>query len=167
MGYPNKYFGLNEDKDIYNISVGDVLEGTVTNIQPYGVFVRLENNQTGLLHIENISVARIKSPAERFEIGQKINVMVKLVDRQRNRIDLTYKELLGTWEENVEDIKEGMTIKGIARETEKSNNGIFIEMKPNLVGLAEYKNDVVYGQEVDVYIKKIIPEKKKIKLILI
>lgn len=166
MGYPNKYFGLDEEKNIYNISEGDIVEGIITNIQPYGVFVKLENNQTGLLHIENISVARIKNPSERFCIGQKINVMVKLIDRQRNRIDLTYKELLGTWEENVKDIKEGMTIKGIAREKEKSNNGIFIEMKPNLVGLAEYKSDINYGQEVDVYVKKIIPEKKKIKLIL-
>lgn len=164
MGYPSKIFEIN--KEMNNISEGDIVEGIVTNIQPYGVFIKLENNQTGLLHIENISVARIKSPSERFKIGQKINVMVKLIDRKRNRIDLTYKELLGTWEENVNDIKEGMTIKGIAREIEKSNNGIFIEMKPNLVGLAEYKADISYGQEVEVYIKKIIPEKKKIKLIL-
>ena len=163
MGYPNKTFKLNES----DISEGDIVEGTVTNIQPYGVFVKLENNQTGLLHIENISVARIKSPSERFNIGQNINVMVKLIDKQKNRIDLTYKELLGTWEENVKDIKEGMTIKGIAREKEKANNGIFIEMKPNLVGLAEYNSDIEYGQEVNVYVKKIIPEKKKIKLILI
>ena len=64
-------------------------------------------------------------------------------------------------------IKEGMTVKGIARETEKSKNGIFIELKPNLVGLAEYKDNIEYGQKVNVYIKRIIPEKKKVKLVII
>lgn len=55
---------------------------------------------------------------------------------------------------------------GIVRDTEKSKNGIFIELAPNLVGLAEYKDNVEYGQNVDVYIKKIIPEKKKVKLLI-
>ena len=60
-----------------------------------------------------------------------------------------------------------MIVPGLVRETEKSKNGIFIELKPNLVGLAEYKEDIIYGNNVNVYIKKIIPEKKKIKLIIV
>ena len=51
-------------------------------------------------------------------------------------------------------------------ETEKNKNGIFIELKPNLVGMAEYQEGIEYGKQVDVFIKKIIPEKKKIKLII-
>lgn len=121
----------------------------------------------GLVHIEDISVSRIKSPAERFEIGQKINIMVKSIDRKANRVILSYKEMLGTWEENISEFSQGMTVKGIAKETEKSKNGIFIELKPNLIGLAEYKEGIEYGQDVDVYIKRIIPEKKKIKLIIV
>ena len=165
MNYPKKMFPVYE-KDKKELAQGDRIEGVITNIQPYGAFVRLDNNETGLLHISNISVARIKDPSERFKIGQRIKVMIKLIDRKNHRIDLSYKELLGTWEENVKDIKEGMIVKGIARETEKQNNGIFIEVKPNLVGLAEWKNNIQYGQEVEVYVKKIIPEKRKIKLIL-
>jgi len=57
-------------------------------------------------------------------------------------------------------------VTGIARETEKSKNGIFIELTPNLVGLAEYKEGIGYGQNVNVYIKKIVPEKKKVKLLI-
>lgn len=121
----------------------------------------------GLVHIEDISVSRIKSPAERFEIGQKINIVVKSIDRKANRVILSYKELLGTWEENISEFSQGMTVKGIAKEIEKSKNGIFIELKPNLIGLAEYKEGIEYGQDVDVYIKRIIPEKKKIKLIIV
>ena len=59
-----------------------------------------------------------------------------------------------------------MVVKGIVKECDKYKNGIFIELKPNLVGLAEYKENIEYGQEVEVYIKKIMPEKKKIKLII-
>lgn len=146
---------------------GMVVNGIVKSMQPYGVFVEIGGGIVGLLHIEDISVARIKTPAERLKIGQKINVMIKSIDRKLERVILTYKELLGTWEDNVKDFNEGQTVKGIARETEKFKNGIFIELKPNLVGMAEYKEGIEYGQNVDVYIKKIIPDKRKIKLLLV
>ncbi len=143
---------------------GMIVRGFVKNIKPYGAFIKLTNGETGLLHIEDISVARIKTPYERFKIGQNINIMVKSIDSKTNRITLTYKELLGTWEENIKTINEGEVVQGIARETEKAKNGIFIELKPNLVGLAEYKENIDFGMPVSVYVKRIIPEKKKIKL---
>ena len=146
---------------------GMVVNGIVKSIQPYGVFVEIGGGIVGLLHIEDISIARIKTPAERLKIGQKINVMIKCIDRKLERVILTYKELLGTWEDNVKDFEEGETVTGIVRETEKSKNGIFIELKPNLVGMAEYKEGIEYGQNVDVYIKKIIPDRKKIKLLIV
>lgn len=149
-----------------NLEEGQIVKGTVKGIQKYGAFVELEQGDTGLIHIEDLSVARIKTPYERLQIGQNINVMVKYIDREQQRITLSYKELLGTWEENAEKFKEGSTVKGIIRETEKYNNGIFIELAPNLVGMAEYKEGMEYGSSVDVYIKKIIPEKKKVKLII-
>lgn len=122
--------------------------------------------QTGLLYIEDISVARIKTPAERLKVGQKINVVVKDIDRDKNRVYFSYKEMLGTWEENVEDLEEKAVVPGIIRETEKDKRGIFVELKPNLVGMAEYREGMQYGQKVDVYVKKIVKEKKKIKLII-
>lgn len=160
------------EKDAINwikneVQEGTVLKGIVKSIQPYGAFVEIGGGIVGLLHIEDMSVARIKSPKERLRIGQKINIMVKSIDKEQEKIILTYKELLGTWEENVKGIVEGTTVTGKAREVEKSKNGIFIELKPNLVGLAEYKEGIEYGQNVNVYIKKIIPEKKKIKLIIV
>lgn len=159
-------------KDALNWIANDLKEGMVVNgivksIQPYGVFVEIGGGIVGLLHIEDISIARIKTPAERLKIGQKINVMIKCIDRKLERVILTYKELLGTWEDNVKDFEEGETVTGIVRETEKSKNGIFIELKPNLVGMAEYKEGIEYGQNVDVYIKKIIPDRKKIKLLIV
>lgn len=121
---------------------------------------------SGLLYIEDMCVSRIKSPFERFEVGQDVQVMVKNIDKEQNRVSFTYKELLGTWEDNIKNFKQGTVVQGIARDTEKSKNGIFVELTPNLVGLAEYKDNIEYGQNVNVYIKKIIPEKCKVKLLI-
>ena len=127
----------------------------------------MDNGVVGLLHIEDISVSRIKSPEERFKIGQNIKVMIKSVDKDLNRIELTHKELLGTWDENIAEYQEGEKVQGIIKEVEKQKNGIFVELKPNLVGLAEYKEGYEYGQTVDVYIKKIVKDKKKVKLLIV
>lgn len=151
---------------IENMNKGEIVKGTVRNIQPYGAFIRTDDGIDGLLYIEDISIARIKTPAERLKVGQKIDVVVKDIDVQKNRVYFSYKEILGTWEENVQDIQEKTTLQGIVRETEKDRRGIFIEIKPNLIGMAEYKDGLKYGQKVDVYVKKIIKDKKKIKLII-
>jgi small subunit ribosomal protein S1 len=152
---------------INDLKEGMIVYGIVKNIRPYGAFVEIGGGIVGLVHIEDISVARIKSPFERFKIGQKIKIMIKYIDRETNRVILSYKEMFGTWEENISDLSEGMTVRGIARETEKSKNGIFVELKPNLIGLAEYKDNIGYGQNVNVYIKRIIPDKKKVKLLIV
>ena len=60
-----------------------------------------------------------------------------------------------------------MNVKGIVRETEKNKNGIFIEITPNLVGMAEYKDGLEYGKQVDIHIKKIDYDKKKVKVVLL
>lgn len=119
------------------------------------------------MHIEDISVSRIKSPEERFHSGQKIDVMIKSIDREKKQIVLSYKELYGTWEENVKDISEKIVLKGIVKEADKYKNGLFIELKPNLVGMAEYQEGYQYGDHVKVYVKKIISDKKKIKLVIV
>lgn len=150
-----------------DLKEGMIIKGIVKNIRPYGVFVEIGGGIVGLLHIEDISVARIRTPLERFKVGQKINVMIKCIDRSKDRILLTYKELLGTWEDNIKEFSEGDIVKGIVREEERQGNGIFVELKPNLVGLADYKENLEYGQHVEVSIRKIIPEKKKVKLVFV
>ncbi len=150
-----------------DLKEGMIVYGIVKNIRPYGAFVEIGGGIVGLVHIEDISVARIKSPYERFKIGQKIKIVIKSIDRKTNRVILSYKEMYGTWEDNIKDFKEGMTVTGIARETEKRKNGIFVELKPNLIGLADYKENIEYGSNLEVYIKRIIPEKKKVKLLII
>lgn len=146
------------------LQVGQEVIGIVKNIKPYGAFVEIGGGVVGLAHIEDLSVARIKTPFERLKIGQKLKIMVKSIDRKSGKVILSYKEILGTWEDNVKNFTQGMCTKGIIKETERNKNGIFIELAPNLVGMAEYQEGFQYGQKVDVYIKKIDSNKRKIKL---
>ncbi len=147
------------------LSPGDVVDGRVTHIEPFGVFVDIGYGIVGLLSVENISVSRIGHPRERFYVGQNIRVVIKSVDREMKRFNLSHKELLGTWEENAALFEIGQTVCGRVRSVEEY--GVFIELTPNLAGLAEYSPEAVNGQEATVYIKNIIPEKMKVKLSIV
>ena len=92
--------------------------------------------------------------------------MVKSIEENTGRINLSYKEILGTFEDNIKNFSVGTIVPGIIRETEKNKNGIFIELAPNLVGMAEFVEGYNYGQKVNVYIKKIDNDKKKVKLLI-
>lgn len=150
-----------------DLKVGDIVTGIVKRVESYGVFIEIGGGVVGLAHIEDLSVARIKSAFERVSIGQKLEVMVKSIDKESGKLVLSYKELLGTWEENADKFNVGQRTTGIVRETEKHKNGIFIELLPNLVGMAEYVDGLEYGQEVNVYIKRIDYERRKVKLLVV
>ena len=99
-----------------------------------------------------------------FNVGEKIYTVVKNIDADK-RIYVTHRELLGTWQENAELFSAGQTVAGIIRSIE--SYGIFVELMPNLAGLAELKTGVEINQTAAVYIKSIIPDKMKIKLALV
>lgn len=150
-----------------SLNSGDIVDGIVRNIKPYGVFVDIGGGTSGLLYVNDISVARMKSPEEKLKIGQKIKVKIKSIDKENNRFYLSYKDMLGSWEDNVKEFKVGSIVTGIVKETAKNKDGIFIELKPNLIGMCEYREGINYGDEVNVKIKRIIPEKRKIKLAVV
>ena len=112
----------------------------------------------------DIRVQDITHPCDRFSPGDDIRVVVRGRD-DKGRISLTHKELLGTWEENAADFYQGETVSGIIRTVEPY--GAFVELSPNLAGLAEPKEGIEEGQLASVYIKSILPDKMKIKLIII
>ena len=143
---------------------GDIIDVRVTHMESFGAFCDIGSGLTALLPIEAISVSRIPHPSARFFTGQNIKCIVSGRD-ERGRITLSHKELLGTWEENAALFKVGETVPGIIRSVE--SYGVFIELAPNLAGLAEYNADVKEGMSAAVYIKNIIPERRKIKLIIV
>lgn len=147
------------------LSAGDILDARVTHLEPFGAFVDIGCGIISLLSIDCMSVSRISHPKERFDPGQYIKVIIKTPADTLGRITLTHRELLGTWEENSSHFVIGQTAAGIVRSIE--SYGVFVELKPNLAGLAELRNDIKVGQHAAVYIKNIIPEKMKIKLVVI
>lgn len=142
---------------------GDIIPAKVTHMESFGVFADIGCGIISFLPIDTISVSRISHPRERFYLGMDIKVVVKYFEG--SRVHLTHKELLGTWEENAELFSIGETVGGIVRSVE--DYGIFIELTPNLAGLAEPKQNIQVGNQASVYIKNIVPDKMKIKLVII
>lgn len=148
---------------ISTLRTGDIIDAKVTHLENFGAFVDIGCGIVALIPIDAISVSRIEHPRERFAVGMNIKAIVKNLDN--GRISLSHKELLGTWEENAEKFSPGETVAGIIRSVE--SYGAFVELCPNLAGLAESKDGVKVGEQASVYIKSIIPERMKIKLIII
>lgn len=149
---------------ISRLKKGDIIDAKITHLENFGAFCDIGCGVIALLPIDSISVSRISHPSDRFSVGQSIKAIVKSID-ENGRISLSFKELLGTWEENAENFSQGQTVSGVVRSVE--DYGIFVELAPNLAGLAELKEGVSVGQTASVYIKSLIKEKMKVKLIII
>lgn len=134
---------------ISKLTPGDIIDARVTHLEQFGCFVDIGCGIPSLIPIDAISVSRISHPSDRFFTGQYIKAVVKSNDG--SRICLTHKELLGTWEENASLFSSGETVSGIVRSIE--DYGIFVELAPNLAGLAEPKENIHAGQSISVYIK--------------
>ena len=120
------------------LTPGDVIPARVTHLEPFGAFADVGCGVVALLPIDAISVSRIT---------------------------LSHKELLGTWAENASQFHAGETVGGIVRSVEPY--GVFVELAPNLAGLAESHEGAQAGMQASVFIKSILPARMKIKLILI
>ncbi len=151
------------DNYIDTLIAGDVVNACVTHLETFGAFADIGCGIVALMPIDTISVSRIEHPRERFSVGMDIKAVIKSIEN--GRISLSHKELLGTWQQNADLFKPGETVTGIIRSVE--SYGSFVELTPNLAGLAESHPDAKEGMQASVYIKSIIPQKMKIKLIVI
>ena len=145
------------------LTPGDVIPARVTHLESFGAFADVGCGVVALLPIDCISVSRIEHPRERLAPGMDIRTVVKAVEG--NRITLSHKELLGTWAENAAQFHAGETVAGIIRSVEPY--GVFVELAPNLAGLAESHEGAAAGLSASVYIKSILPARMKVKLIII
>jgi len=144
---------------------GMVLTCKVTHMENYGAFLDIGCGIIAMLPIERISISRISHPQDRFHNGQKILAAVLAFDRKLPRITMTHRELLGSWMENASYFHAGETVQGIVRSIKEY--GTFIELSPNLSGLADSRESLSPGENVSVFIKSINPERMKIKLQII
>lgn len=148
---------------ISKLECGDIITAKVTHLEKFGAFIDIGAGLNSLIPIDMLSVSRINHPRERVYIGQIIQVVLR--KKEEHKMTFSLKELLGTWEENAAMFSVGETVTGIVRSIE--NYGVFVELTPNLAGLAEPCKNLEPGQKVSVFIKSVLPDKMKVKLVIV
>lgn len=115
------------------IQIGDVREGVVKNITDFGVFLDLDGID-GLLHITDMTWKRIKHPSEMIQLGQKLDVMILNIDKEKGRVALGLKQKgANPWDEIEKKYPPGTRVKG--KIVNLLPYGAFIEIEPGIEGL--------------------------------
>jgi len=154
---------------------GTLVTGPVTNITDFGVFVEIEPGVEGLIHIGDISWARIHHPKETFRKGQEVQVQVLDVNTAKRRISLGYKQLHDPWKNIEERYKKGQDIK--VKVVRLADFGAFVEIEEGVEGLihisqlrskrVEKPSDVLQEkQEVTARVIEVNPDQRRIRLSL-
>ena len=157
------------------MNVGDLVTGTISNIVDFGAFVDLEGID-GLIHISELSWSHVNHPSEVLTIGQKVTVRVLDIDRDRQRISLGLKQTQkDPWQQVFENRQVNEIVHG--RVTKLVSFGAFVEIEEGVEGLihiselaqhhVEDPSEIVRpGQEVNVKIIEIDPERRRLSLSL-
>ena len=149
------------DNFVKTLKPGDVVDAKITHIEKYGAFCDIACGLTYLLPIENFCVTRIDNAQEALKGISEIKAVVYGYNKA-GKLVLSHRELLGTWDGEASKFSVGSVVVGTVRSVEEY--GVFIELTPNLSGLAEATDKVKVGDKVNVLIKNIIPDKMKVKL---
>src|SRR5689334_22521967 len=154
---------------------GLIIEGQISNIVDFGAFVDLDGID-GLIHISELSWSHVNHPSEVLEIGQRVRVKVLDVDRDRQRISLGLKQTqTDPWQRLMDECSQGDVVAG--RITKVVTFGAFAEIVSGVEGLihiselaehhVENPREVVQqGQDVNVKIVEIDPERRRLSLSL-
>jgi small subunit ribosomal protein S1 len=153
---------------------GDLLDGTVRSLTPYGAFVDL-GGLDGLLHVSDISWSRVNKPEDVLSVGQQIQVRILKIDPDTKKISLGLKQLQPEpWETVPSKYQVGQRITGSV--TRLADFGAFVEIEPGIEGLIHisemtwgkkinHPSDVLkQGDTVDAVILAIKPEERRISL---
>lgn len=154
---------------------GKTTEGTVTNLTDFGAFVEIEPGVEGLIHIGDLSWTRIKHPKEVLKKGQKVEVSVINVDKERSRISLGYKQLHDPWKNAAEKYQKDAEVP--VKVVRIADFGAFVELEEGVEGLihisqlssqrVENPRDVLAeGQEVTARVLEVNPTERRIRLSL-
>jgi small subunit ribosomal protein S1 len=114
---------------------GDVTEGKVTRCAPFGAFVEIEPGIEGLVHISEMSYRkRILKCEDVVSPGDRVQVMIKEIDQQRQRISLSMRDVEGDpWAGVGRKYRAGQAVEGIVEKHEKF--GIFVSLEPGISAL--------------------------------
>ena len=100
------------DKVLEDLAEGEVRKGRVTSLADFGAFVNI-GGADGLVHMSEISWDRVVNPNEVLKVGEEVKVKIISIDRERRRIGLSIRQLLGDpWSEQVKNLKVGQLVEG-------------------------------------------------------
>jgi small subunit ribosomal protein S1 len=169
-----KEYSAEREALLERLTEGALLSGVVKNMTDYGAFVDL-GGIDGLLHVTDMAWRRVRSPEDVVEVGQEIEVKVLKFDRERNRVSLGLKQLTeDPWLDLPRRYPTGMRIFG--QVTNITDYGCFVEIEDGVEGLVhssemDWANKTVnpgrfvhIGQEVEVMVLAIDPERRRISL---
>lgn len=153
------------DNYISKLTPGDVIDAYVLKIMNYGIFCDIGCGIVALLPTNNISVTHIINPTIELKGNSVLKVVVKNID-ENYKIELTHRELLGTWEEEASEINEGEIIYGTVLSIEEY--GVFVRISQNLSGLAGTTNiGIKVGDLVSARIQTIQNKNMKVKMTIL
>ena len=155
------------------LQVGQVREGVVRKLMDFGAFVDL-GGVDGLIHISQLSWDRVNHPSEVLEEGQQVTVKVEKIDRDAQRIGLSYRDMVANpWTKAAEKYPPGAIVSGTI--TRLMEFGAFVKLEPGVEGLVHVSelahhrvmrvsHVVSEGQEVEVKILSVDPQSQRISL---
>jgi small subunit ribosomal protein S1 len=155
------------------LKVGDVIEGEVRNLRPFGAFVDI-GGADGLLHVSEIGWSPVNHPRDVLSVGEKIQVQVIRLDPDEQRIGLSRKRVLpNPWTEIEQRYHIGDIVT--ATVTRVVDFGAFAQIEPGVEGLihiseladiavAEPLKSIAAGDEVQAKILRIEPKRQRIGL---
>lgn len=117
---------------VQQYQVGDVLEGDVTGIVDFGVFVKIEEGLEGLVHISEIDWGLVEDPRHFFKVGDRVKV--KIVDIKDGKVSLSVKQLKeNPWKEAMAKYKKGDDATGVIIKYNK--HGALASIEEGVAGL--------------------------------
>jgi small subunit ribosomal protein S1 len=155
------------------LEAGQIHEGVVRKIMDFGAFVDL-GGVDGLLHISQLSWARVKHPSEVLHEGQTIKVKISKIDPDTRKISLTYREMLeNPWESASAKYPANTVARGVV--TKLMEFGAFVQLEPGVEGLVHISElspkrvwrvaEVVQeGQEVEVLVLSVDRDSERMSL---
>ena len=148
---------------IKTVKAGDALEGVVSGIMPFGVFVRASLKKDlfleGLVHISEISWEKVENPGSHFKTGDKIKVKVIGVDSQTSRLNLSVKQLFADpWKKMADKYPEGTKVSG--KITRLATFGAFVNLEAGVDGLIHIskipaEKEFKPGQKIDCFVENV------------
>jgi len=159
---------------IKTVKAGDMLEGVVSGIMPFGVFVRASLKKDlfleGLVHISEISWEKVENPGTHFKTGDKIKVKVIGVDNKTSRLNLSVKQLSDDpWKKMADKYPEGSKVTG--KITKLAAFGAFVNLEPGVDGLihiSKIPSDKEFkpGQKIDCFVENVDAAHRRMSLSL-